>query len=85
MSNSCDPLDYSPLGFYIIGFLRQEYWSGLPFPPSGDLPDPGREPASPALAGSFFTAEPPGKPISYYSLPILVFFFQILPKLLLVW
>ena len=44
-------------------FSRQEYWSGLPFPP-GDLPDPGIEPmslVSPALAGGFFTTEPPGK------------------------
>ena len=37
---------------------RQEYWSGLPFPPSGDLPNPGSKPASPVspeLAGGFFT------------------------------
>ena len=43
---------------------RQECWSGLPFPPPGDLPDPGAEstsPASPASAGGFFTTEPPGK------------------------
>ena len=45
-----------------MGFLRQEYWSGLPFPPPGDLPDPGIESVSPALAGGFFPAEPPGKP-----------------------
>ena len=45
-----------------VGFLRQEYMSGLPFPPPGDLPDPGTEPASPALAGGFFTIEPPGRP-----------------------
>ena len=46
-------------------FSRQEYWSVLPFPPPGDLPDPGIEPASlasPALAGGFFTTEPPGEP-----------------------
>ena len=46
-----------------MGFSRQEYWSGLPFPPPGDLPHPGIEPlslASPALAGRFFTFEPPG-------------------------
>ena len=43
-------------------FSRQEYWSGLPFPPPGDLPDPGIEPMSPALAGGFFTTEPPEKP-----------------------
>ena len=41
---------------------RQEYWSGLPFPSAGDLPDPGIEPEAPALAGGFFTTEPPGKP-----------------------
>ena len=40
------------------GFPRQEYWSGLPLPPPGDLPDPGIEPMSPALAGRFFTTEP---------------------------
>ena len=45
-----------------MGFSRQEYRRGLPFPPPGDLPDPGMEPASPALAGRFFTTEPPGKP-----------------------
>ena len=42
-----------------MGFSRQEYWSGLPFPSPGDLPDPGIEPASlasPALAGGFFTS-----------------------------
>ena len=40
---------------------RQEYWSGLPFPSSGALPDTGVKPVSPALAGRFFTTEPPGK------------------------
>ena len=44
-----------------IGFPRQESWSGLPFPSPGDLPIPGTEPKSPALAGGFFTTEPPGK------------------------
>ena len=44
-----------------MGFSRQEFWSGLPFPSPGDLPDPGIEPVSPALAGGFFTTEPPGK------------------------
>ena len=45
-----------------MGFSRQEYWSGLPLLPPGDLPDPGIEPVSPKLAGGFFTAEPGGKP-----------------------
>ena len=49
-----------------MGFSRQEYWSGLPFPSPGDIPDLGVEPESPALEGGFFTTEPPGKPISYY-------------------
>ena len=46
-------------------FSRQEYWSELSFPSPGDLPDTGFKPgslASPALAGRFFTTEPPGKP-----------------------
>ena len=45
-----------------MGFPRQEYWSGLPFPSPGDLPDPGIEPTSPTLASEFLTTEPPGKP-----------------------
>ena len=44
-----------------MGFPRQEYWSGLPFPSSGDIPDSGIEPVFPALAGGFFTTEPPRK------------------------
>ena len=44
-----------------MGFPRQEYWSWLPFLLLGDLPDPGMEPLSPALAGGFFSAEPPVK------------------------
>jgi len=43
------------------GFSRQEYGSGLPCPSPGDLPDPGIKNESPALAGGFFTTEPPGK------------------------
>ena len=50
-----------------MGFPRQEYWSGLPFHSPGDLPNPGIEPVSPALAGRFFPTEPPGKPLfSHY-------------------
>ena len=43
-------------------FSRQEYWSGLPCPPPGDLPNPGAEPRSPALYVDSLPAEPPGKP-----------------------
>ena len=55
----CNPMDYSPQAPLSMGFSRQEYWSGLPCPPPGDLPDPGIKPISlmfPALAGRFFTA-----------------------------
>ena len=45
-----------------MGFSRREYWSGLPFPSPGDLPDPGIEPGSPALRADALTSEPPGKP-----------------------
>ena len=43
-------------------FSRQEYWSGLPFPSLGDLPNPGIEPGSPALQADALPSEPPGKP-----------------------
>ena len=46
-----------------VGFPRQEYFNGLPFPTPGDLLNPGDKPTTPALEGGFFTAEPPGKPI----------------------
>ena len=49
-----------------MGFSRQEYWSGLPFPSPGDLPDLGIEPGSPALEADTLPTEPPGKP------PILI-------------
>ena len=45
-----------------MGFSRQEYWSWLPFPSPGDLPNPGIEPRSPALEADALTSEPPGKP-----------------------
>ena len=45
-------------------FSRQEYWSGLPCPPPGDLPNPGIEPRSLALQADSLLSEPPGKPIS---------------------
>ena len=45
-----------------MGFSRQEYWSGLPFPPPGDLPDTGIKPRSPALQADSLPSELPGKP-----------------------
>ena len=58
-----------------MGFPRQEYWSGLPFPPPGDLPNPGTKLASlvsPALAGRFFTTALPGKPLYVYCICIII-------------
>ena len=60
-----DPMDCSlPGSPLFMGFSRPEYWSGLPCPPPRDRPSPGIEPESPALAGGFFTTEPPEKPQS---------------------
>ena len=58
----CDPMDCSPPGSSIMEFSRQEYWSGLPFPFPGDLPDPGIEPGSLALQADSLPYEPQGKP-----------------------
>ena len=55
----CDPVDCSPPGSSIHRFSRQEYWSGLPFPSPGDLPNPG---IKPALQADALTSESPGKP-----------------------
>ena len=80
----CDPMDCSPPASYVYrspmskGLSRHEYWSGLPFPFPGDLPDPGIKSASPALAGRFFTTELPGKP--NLSLQKVIFFFFVLNK-----
>ena len=51
----CNPMDCLS-----VGLSRQEYWSGLPFPPPGHLPNPGIKPMPPALAGRILTTEPPG-------------------------
>ena len=59
-----------------MGFPRQEYWNGLPFPSPGDHPDPEIKPpspASPALAGGLFTIVSPGKPLIFLN-PNLIFF-----------
>ena len=59
----CDTMDCSHQAPLSMGFSRQEYWSGLPFPSPGDLPNPGVEPLVSCSAGGFFTPEPPGKPL----------------------
>ena len=49
-----------------LGFSRQKYWSGLPFPSPGDLPDPGIKPRSPALQADALPSEPPGKTLNVH-------------------
>ena len=80
-----NPLQYSclenswtegPGGLQSMEFFRQEYWSGLPFPSPGDLPDPGIEPGSPALHADSLPSEPQGSPDfpqvgkSYFKYPL---------------
>ena len=55
----CNPWAVAPLS---MGYSRLEYWSGLPFPSAGDLPDPGIKPQSPVLQVDSLPSEPPGKP-----------------------
>ena len=57
----CDPMDCNLPGSSVHAISRQEYWSGLPFPPPGDLPNPGIEPRSPTVQGECGRSEPPGK------------------------
>ena len=57
----CDPVAIVHEASLSMGFSRQEYWSGLSFLSPEDLPNPGIKPVSSALAGGFFTTEPPGK------------------------
>ena len=62
----CDPWTIASQTLLSMGFSKQEYWSGLPFPSPLDLPNPGTEPASlvsAALAGGFFITALPGKPL----------------------
>ena len=58
----CNSMDCSPPGSSVHGTSRPEYWSGLPFPSPGDLPNPGIKPMSPALQADSSSAELGGKP-----------------------
>ena len=58
----CDPWTVAHRAPPSMGFSRQEYWSGSPFPSPGDLPDPGIEPGFPTLEADALTFEPRGKP-----------------------
>ena len=63
----CDPMGCSLPGSSVHWIIQEEYWSGLPFPSPGDLPDPGIEPISPALQADSLLSEPPGKPeVTFY-------------------
>ena len=68
-----------------MGFSRQEYWSGLPFPSPGDLLDPGIEPGSAALQADALPSEPSGKPLKSQTwkqiLPLLLLYCTVLNKL----
>ena len=61
----CDPMNCGLPGSSVHGIFWQEYWSGLPFPSPGDLPNPGIEPRSPALQTEALPSEPPGKPTKH--------------------
>ena len=63
--SDCDPMECNLLGSSVMGFSRQEYWSGLPFPFPRDLPNPGIEPGSPVSWADFLPSEPPRKPRSF--------------------
>ena len=70
MSYSVTPWTVAHKAILLMEFSRREYWSGLPFPPPGGLPDPGIKPASlepPELAGGFFTTKLSGKPLTLYT------------------
>ena len=58
----CDPKDCSLPGFSVPGILQETYWGGFPCPPTGDLPNQGITPESPALQADSLPAEPQGKP-----------------------
>ena len=62
----CDIMDCSPPG---SSFHGKEYWSGLPFPPPGDLPEPGIEPRSPTLQAHFLASEPHSKLLNFFVNP----------------
>ena len=70
----CNPMDCSPP--LSVGFSSQEYWSRLPFPSPGDLPDPGIKPGSLALQADSFLFGPPGKPLFNDNLSIKVMIYM---------
>ena len=79
LSDSLQPHGQSSLvGYSPWGFSRQFYWSGLPCPPPGNLPNPGTEPRSPALQVDSLLTKPPGKPQSKHLLNLNLCFYYLL-------
>ena len=74
----CDPIDCSPPGSFVHVIFQQEYWSGLPFPSGGNLPNPGVRPRSSALQADALPPEPPGKLTANWS-PLLALLSKPLP------
>ena len=73
MSDSATPWTAAYQAPASMGFSRQEYWSRLPLPSPGHLPDPGIEPRSPALQADALTSEPPGKPnVFFYPKSVII-------------
>ena len=68
----CDPWTMACQAPLSMEFSRQEYWSGLPLPSPGDLPDLGIKPRSPALQADSLPSEPPGKPMNVQQKPLYV-------------
>ena len=84
----CDSMNCSPPGSSVHGIFQAKYWSRLPFPPRGDLPNPGIKPTSPVspeLADVFFTTEPPGKPVKTPTPNSSKFDQQLKAKVFLIW
>ena len=71
-----DPMDYGSPGSYVLGDSPGIYWNGLPCPTSGDLPNPGIKPRSPALQADSLLAETPAKPQLLVGIPLTFFFFN---------
>ena len=67
ISDSATPWTVAHQALLSMGFSRQEYWSGLPFPPPGDLSNPGIRPRSFALQADSLLSEPPGKQVPMIS------------------
>ena len=73
MSNSATPCTVAHQAPLPMGFSRQEYWSGLPFPSTGDLPNSGIEPGSPTFQAEALTSEPQGKPLERFKFQFCYF------------